>query len=63
MSRRLRAEAPSRPTWVRLSPRERERARKAAEANRQKFSEFCRDAIVTAVEDCLEDDSSTDIRT
>ena len=54
MSRPARAEAPSTPLPVRLSPEERDRVRQAAEANRQTVSQFARDALVTAAEDCLE---------
>ena len=55
MSQKPRAEAPSRPLAVRLSPAERDRAKEAAKVNRQTVSDFCRDAIVTAAADCLED--------
>jgi uncharacterized protein (DUF1778 family) len=55
--RRIRAEAPSRPYPVRLSPDERARVEAAARVNFQKFSEFARDALVTAADDCLEADS------
>ena len=54
MSRKIRAEAPSAPFHVRLSPAERDRVEKAARTNRQALSEFVRDAIVTAAEECLE---------
>lgn len=54
MSRRPRAEAPSFPLRVRLSPDERQLATKAALVNRQNLSQFVRDAIVTASADCLE---------
>lgn len=52
--RKPRAEAPSIPTTVRLSPVESERLLLAAKANHQKASDFVRDAILTATEDCLE---------
>ena len=51
---RRRAEAPSSVTSIRLSPAEKQRAEIAARINGQKFSEFVRDAVVTASEDCLE---------
>ena len=50
----LRAESPSKVASLKLSPEERARAAQAAEANHQTFSQFCRDAILTAAEDCLE---------
>jgi len=49
-----RAEAPSTPLRIRFSPLERQRLELAAQANRQRPSDFARDAIVTAAEDCLE---------
>jgi uncharacterized protein (DUF1778 family) len=54
MARPMRAEAPSQPVPVRLSPDERDRVEKAAKVNHQKPSQFIRDAVVTAAEDCLE---------
>lgn len=51
---RLRAEAPSFPLPIRLSPQERQRVKLAADVNHQSISEFARDALVTAAEDCLE---------
>lgn len=57
MSREARAEAPSVPVPVRLSPAERDRVKEAARVNNQKVSQFMRDALVTAAEDCLETDS------
>jgi uncharacterized protein (DUF1778 family) len=54
MARTTRAEAPATPLPVRLSPAERERVEEAAKANHQKVSQFVRDAIVTAADDCLE---------
>jgi uncharacterized protein (DUF1778 family) len=54
MARAARAEAPSVPLPVRLSPAERERVKEAARVNNQTPSQFVRDAIVTAAEDCLE---------
>ncbi len=55
MSRPNRAEAPSVATCTRLSPAERKRVDQAAEANHQTVSQFSRDALVTAAEDCLDD--------
>jgi uncharacterized protein (DUF1778 family) len=55
--RRPRAEAPSSPLLTRLSPAERDRVKLAAAANNQSVSEFMRDALVTAAEDCLESNS------
>lgn len=55
MSRHARAEAPSVPVPVRLSPAERERLALAARANQQTVSQFARDALVTAAEECLEE--------
>lgn len=54
MSRPNRAEAPSVPTCTRLSPAELERVTRAASTNHQTVSEFARDALVTAADDCLE---------
>lgn len=59
MSRTPRAEAVSYPLPVRLSPAERERVEHAAAISRQSVSDFARDALATAVEDC-EDPSSPD---
>ena len=55
MSHPPRAEAPSTPFHVRLSPAERERVKEAAQINRQTPSQFARDALLTAAEDSLED--------
>lgn len=55
MPRPARAEAPSKPVPVRLSPAERQRVEEAARVNHQRFAEFARDALVTAADDCLED--------
>lgn len=55
MSRHNRAEAPSLACCTRLSPAERERVDQAAKANHQTVSEFARDALVTAADDCLDD--------
>lgn len=55
MARRTRAEALSIPVRVRLSPFEKQMAEQAALVNRQKFSEFIRDAVMSAAGDCLED--------
>ncbi len=49
-----RAEASSKPRNVLFSPNELERAKEAARVNRQTFSEFVRDATITAADDCLE---------
>lgn len=54
MARPRRAEAPSEPVRIRLSPWERQRFTLAARVNHQNLSQFARDAIVTATEDCLE---------
>jgi len=54
MSRPNRAEAPSLDFHLRLSPAERIRVDQAAEANHQTPSEFAREALVTAADDCLE---------
>jgi len=55
VSRHTRAEAPSVATSTRLSPAERERVDQAAKANHQTISQFARDALVTAADECLED--------
>ena len=55
--RRPRAEAAGVPLLTRLSPMERERVQLAARVNGQNLSEFARDALVTAAEDCLESNS------
>lgn len=53
-----RAEAPSVPFTLRLSPEEKERLKQAARANNGQLpSDFARDAILTASEDVLEDDT------
>jgi len=54
MARPPRAEAPSRPVPIRLSPAERTRVLQAARVNHQTVSGFLRDAIVTAADECLE---------
>lgn len=54
MSRPNRAEAPSLDFHVRLSPAERDRVDQAAHANHQTSSQFGREALVTAADDCLE---------
>jgi len=54
MSHPNRAEAPSVAISTRLSPAERDRVDQAAKANHQTVSQFARDAIVTAADDCLE---------
>jgi len=55
VSRPNRAEAPSLDFHVRLSPAERDRVDQAALANHQTSSEFGREALVTAADECLED--------
>lgn len=52
--RRARAEAPSKPYCVRLSDEERARMKLAAKVCHQKPADFARDALLGAVEDCLE---------
>ncbi len=52
--RPTRNEKPTKSYTVRLTDAERERINQAARANRQKPSEFVRDAVVTAADDCLE---------
>jgi uncharacterized protein (DUF1778 family) len=54
--RRPRAEAPAEPFRIRLSPEERRRVGEAARVNQQSLADFARDALVTAAEDCLDDD-------
>lgn len=54
MARPPRAEAPSRPVRVRLSPLELRRAAEAAQRNHKKVGDFIRDAILEASADCLE---------
>ena len=51
-----RAEAPSYPHPVRLSPEEWALALEAARVNQQTFSEFVRDALLAAAWECLEVD-------
>ncbi len=58
LGRSSRAEAPSLPFTVRISPDERQRVDEAAKANHQTTSEFARDALVTAADDCLDDPTS-----
>jgi uncharacterized protein (DUF1778 family) len=53
--RPYRAEARSEMVRVSLSPAERARVQVAASTNYQTVSQFMRDALVTAAEDCLED--------
>lgn len=55
MSRPNRAEAPSVDFHVRLSPAERDRLDQAAKANHQTSSQFARDALGLAADDCLDD--------
>ena len=53
--RKPRAElASSNMVRIRLSPQELRRAAEAAHVNRQTISDFVRDAIVEAAEDCLD---------
>jgi uncharacterized protein (DUF1778 family) len=54
VSRPNRAEAPSKQTCTRLSPAERDRVDEAAAMNHQTVSEFARDALITATDDCLD---------
>lgn len=54
VSRPTRAEAPSVNLHVRLSPIERDRVDQAAKVNHQTTSQFSRDALVTAADECLE---------
>lgn len=54
-----RAEAPSRVATLRLSPQERATVRAAAQAQRQPFSQFARDALLTYAEECLRPTVST----
>lgn len=54
MARLPRAETPAAVVAVRLSPAERARAEEAARVNQQRRSDFVRDAIAAAADDCLE---------
>jgi len=54
MARKPRAEAPAVPFSVPLSPVEREIVTRAAGVNHQTLSQFGRDALLGAAEDCLE---------
>jgi uncharacterized protein (DUF1778 family) len=54
MARKMRAEANSKPTPVRLSPAEAAMVKTAAKVNHQSFSQFARDALIIAAGDCLE---------
>jgi len=54
VSRHARAEAPSVDFHLRLSPAERARVDEAAMANHQTSSQWAREALVIAAEDCLE---------
>lgn len=58
MRSRLRAEAPTRPYRIRLSPAEADRLKAAAAVNRQTLGAFLRDAGQEAASDCLDDDAS-----
>jgi len=55
--RPARAEAPSIPKTIRFSAAGLKRISDAARVNGQKPSDFARDAIVTAADDCLEANS------
>lgn len=55
--RKTRAEAPSRPLGFRFSPAEIERLELAAKLNHQSVSQFTRDVVLTAAEDCLDPNS------
>lgn len=59
MPRKSRAEGPAHGYPVRLSTAERRRIQEAARANRQRFADFCRDALLTAAEESLEDEGLT----
>lgn len=50
----VKPETRARLVGVRLSATERKRVEEAAEVNRQRLSEFMRDALASAVDDCLE---------
>lgn len=52
--RKPRAEAKGRPLTTLLSPAERERVKQAARRNHQSVSDFVRDAVVTAADECIE---------
>ncbi len=54
MAGKSRAEAPSTPSQVRLSPAERSLVDAAASVNHQTFSDFARDALASAAGECLE---------
>jgi uncharacterized protein (DUF1778 family) len=54
VSRPTRAEAPSVPLTIRVSPIERERLEQAARVNRQSLSQFSRDVLLDEAEECLE---------
>lgn len=56
--RKPRAEQASVPKTFRFSPSEIERLEQAAKVNKQNTSDFARDAIVTAADDCLESHDS-----
>ena len=51
-----RAEETSEPVTVRLSPAERDVVERAARANRQSRSQFIRDVVMDAAEECFEKD-------
>lgn len=52
--RHPRAEAPSEPFQIRLSPAERQRLALAAALNHQTLTEFCRIVLLNEAETCLE---------
>ena len=54
MNRPTRAVAPGVPFTIRLSPDERIRLDQAMKANHQTQTEFVRDALMTAADECLE---------
>ena len=58
MPRHSRAEAPSTSISVPLSPVERGRVREAAKVNGLSLSQFGRDALMEAAEECLEEQAS-----
>jgi uncharacterized protein (DUF1778 family) len=60
MGNKPRAEAPARPIYVRVSPAELARLKRAAQTNHQNLSQFVRDAVDSAAGDLLEDDDERD---
>lgn len=55
VSRPTRTDAATADFHVRLTAAERDRVDQAAKANHQTNSQFARDALVTAADECLED--------